>query len=112
MKHPASGRWNAPPIVRMPRDYLAGACSSTQRFSEIVAVNWYALLAPAGTPRAIVERLNAEGVKVMNTPETRPSLSAMGGEPASATPEQTGKFLQAEYARWGKVIREAGIKAE
>ena len=48
----------------------------------------------------------------MNTQETRTSLGAMGGEPASATPEQTVDFLRAEYARWGKVIREAKIKAE
>jgi tripartite-type tricarboxylate transporter receptor subunit TctC len=79
---------------------------------DLVAVNWYALLAPAGTPRAIIERLNVESVKVMNTSDTRASLAAMGGEPASASPEQTAEFLKAEYARWGKVIREAGIKAE
>ena len=79
---------------------------------ELVAVNWYALLAPAGTPRPIVDRLNAESVKVMATPETRASLGAMGGEPAGSTPEQTAEFLRAEYARWGKVIRAANIKAE
>jgi len=79
---------------------------------ELVAVNWYALLAPAGTPRPVVDRLNAESVKVMATPETRASLGAMGGEPAGSTPEQTAEFLRAEYARWGKVIRAANIKAE
>jgi tripartite-type tricarboxylate transporter receptor subunit TctC len=79
---------------------------------QLVAVNWYALLAPAGTPRAIIDRLNAESVKVMATAETRASLAAMGGEPAGSTPEQTAEFLRAEYARWGKVIREANIKTE
>jgi tripartite-type tricarboxylate transporter receptor subunit TctC len=79
---------------------------------ELVAVNWYALLAPAGTPRAIIDRLNAESTKVMATAETRASLAAMGGEPVSGTPERTGEFLRAEYARWGKVIREANIKIE
>jgi tripartite-type tricarboxylate transporter receptor subunit TctC len=79
---------------------------------QLTAVNWYALLAPAGTPRTIIDRLNAESVKVMATPETRASLAAMGGEPAGSTPEQTAEFLRAEYARWGKVIREANIKAE
>ena len=79
---------------------------------QLVAVNWYALLAPTGTPRAIIDRLNADSVKVMNTPETRQSLAAMGGEPTSSTPEQTMEFLRAEYARWGTVIRAAGIKAE
>jgi tripartite-type tricarboxylate transporter receptor subunit TctC len=79
---------------------------------QLVAVNWYALLAPAGTPRAIVDVLNVEAIKVMNTAETRSALAAMGGEPASAKVEQTAEFLQAEYARWGRVIREAKIKAE
>lgn len=79
---------------------------------QLLAVNWYALLAPAGTPRPIIDRLNAESVKAMNTPETRASLAAMGGEPTATTPERTADFLREEYARWGKVIREANIKAE
>ena len=79
---------------------------------QLTAVNWYALLAPTGTPRAIIERLNNDSVKVMNTPETRQSLAAMGGEPATSTPEQTAEFLRVEYARWGKLIRESKIKVE
>lgn len=86
--------------------------SAEAGFPQLVAVNWYALLAPAGVPRAIIERLHAESVKVLGTPETRQRLRAMGGEPDARTPEQTAEFLRAEYARWGKVIREAGIKAE
>jgi tripartite-type tricarboxylate transporter receptor subunit TctC len=76
------------------------------------AVNWYALMAPAGTPRAIINRLHAESVKVMSPPEVQSRLRAMGGEPETRTPDQTAAFLRGEYARWGKVIREAGIKAE
>jgi tripartite-type tricarboxylate transporter receptor subunit TctC len=79
---------------------------------QLTAVNWYALLAPAGTPRPIIDRLNAESVKVMNTPDTRSSLAAMGGEPDSKSPGETAEFLRTEYARWGKVIREANIKPE
>ncbi len=79
---------------------------------KLVVVNWYALLAPAGTPRAIIERLNAESVKAMNAPDTRERLAGLGGEPLSATPEQTAALLKTEYEQWGKVIREAGIKAE
>lgn len=79
---------------------------------ELVAVNWYSLLAPAGTPRAIIDRLHSESVKATASPEMRGRLTAMGGEPASATPEQTGELMRTEYARWGKVIRESGIKAE
>ena len=86
--------------------------SAEAGFPQLVAVNWYTLLAPAGTPRAIIDRLNADSVKVMNTPETRASLAAMGGEVTSTTPEQAAEFLRVEYARWGKVIREANIKLE
>jgi tripartite-type tricarboxylate transporter receptor subunit TctC len=79
---------------------------------ELQAVNWYALMAPAGTPRAIIERLHAESVKVMSPPDVQSRLRAMGGEPEARTPDQTAAFLRGEYARWGKVVKEAGIKAE
>ena len=79
---------------------------------QVVAVNWYILLAPAATPRAALERLNAETVKAMAQPDTRERIAAMGGEPAAGTLEQTAEFLRAEHARWGKVIREAGIRPE
>ncbi len=79
---------------------------------ELIAVNWYAVLAPAGTPRPIVDRLNAAAVKVMNTAETRERLATMGGEPASLSSGEAAEFLRSEFARWGKVIREANIKTE
>ncbi len=81
-------------------------------FPQLLAVNWYALLAPRDTPAAIVERLNVEAVKAINAPETRERLTGIGGEPLSTTPAQTAVFLRDEIARWGKVIREAGVKAE
>ena len=79
---------------------------------ELLAVNWYALMAPAGTPRAIVERLHAEAVRVMSPPDVQSRLRAMGGEPEARTPAETLEFLRGEYARWGKVVRDAGIKGE
>ncbi len=75
-------------------------------------VNWYVLSAPAGTPRTIIDRLNTELTKVMQSSETRDHFAGIGGEPVSTTPEQALAFLRAEYERWGKVIREAGIKGE
>lgn len=86
--------------------------SAESGMPQLLAVNWYMLLAPAGTPREIIDRLNAETAKIMQSPETRERFSAMGGEPVTSTPEQTAEFLRAEYARWGKVIRDAGIRAE
>ena len=58
-----------------------------------------------------VERLHGVSPADMSA-ELRASLAAMGGEPAPGTPAETAEFLRAEYARWGKVIREANIKAE
>jgi len=81
-------------------------------FPQLLAVNWYMLVAPAGTPREIVNRLNAESVKIMESPETGERFAAIGGDPASGTPAQAAEFLRSEHARWGQVIREAGIKAE
>ena len=80
--------------------------------TPLVAVNWYMLLAPAGTPRAIIDKLNAEAVRAMNAADIRERLSGLGGEPASGSPEDAGAFLRSEYEQWGKVIREAGIKAD
>jgi tripartite-type tricarboxylate transporter receptor subunit TctC len=79
---------------------------------QLVVVNWYILLAPAGTPKAIVDLLNREAVKAMNDPETRARLANLGGDPATGTPEQAAQLLRREYDQWGRVIREAGIKAE
>jgi tripartite-type tricarboxylate transporter receptor subunit TctC len=91
---------------------MPGVPTSAEAGTPLVAVNWSALLAPAGTPRAIVERLNAEAVKAMNAPETRERLAKLGGEALTATPEEAAVFLRREFEQWGKVIREAGIKAE
>jgi tripartite-type tricarboxylate transporter receptor subunit TctC len=78
----------------------------------IVAVNWYVLLAPRGTPPDIVQRLNAESQRALHAPEIRERLEALGGEPVSGPPEEAAAFLKKEYEQWGRVIREAGIKAE
>lgn len=78
----------------------------------LVAVNWYAILVPTGTPRPIIDRLNAESIKAMSAPDMRERFAKLGGDIQTGTPEQTAEFLRSEYERWGKVIREANIKAE
>jgi tripartite-type tricarboxylate transporter receptor subunit TctC len=69
-------------------------------------------MAPAGVPDAIVRKLNAESNTIMSMPDTKKRLAAEGAEPINTTPEQFAKHIQAEIAKWGKVTREAGIKAE
>jgi tripartite-type tricarboxylate transporter receptor subunit TctC len=74
--------------------------------------SWSGLLAPAGTPKEIVTRLNAEVARILRTPETRERLYAFGAEPSDNTPAEFTAYLSAELAKWTKVVKAAGIKAE
>ncbi len=76
------------------------------------AVGWFGVFAAAKTPQPIVNRLNTEIVALMKEPETRDRLLAQGAEPLPGTPADLRKYLADEIEKWGKVIREAGIKAE
>jgi len=76
------------------------------------AATWVLFLAPAGTPRAIVSRMSAEVAKAVAAPDIKSRFDALGIEPVGNTPEQAGKFLADEIAKWSKVITTAGVKAE
>lgn len=76
------------------------------------AGTWYGFLAPAGTSRDIVTRLNRETVRVVQLPEIRDKLAGLGAEPMVATPEQTGAFIRSEIARWAKVVKAAAIRLD
>lgn len=73
---------------------------------------WVLFLAPAATPREIVNRMSAETAKAINTPEMKARFESLGIEPGGTTPEQAAKFLDDEIAKWAKVIAAAGVKAE
>ena len=73
---------------------------------------WFGFLAPAGTPRDIVQRLNAESVRIINSPEVSDRFMKLGVTPATGTPEQFGDMVKSEVGRWAKVVKDAGIKAE
>ncbi|MES2976794.1 MAG: tripartite tricarboxylate transporter substrate binding protein [Pseudomonadota bacterium] len=73
---------------------------------------WLALLAPAGTPRDIVLRLNSEVAKAMASPETKKALYDAGVEVTPSTPEAMSEYMVQEMERWGKVVKDAGIKME
>lgn len=72
---------------------------------------WYGLLAPKGTPRPIVMKLHQEVVALLQQPATRERLLAEGAEPVGNTPDQFRAFIDAEIAKWGKIIRAAGLTA-
>jgi tripartite-type tricarboxylate transporter receptor subunit TctC len=70
---------------------------------------WFAAYAPAGTPKAIISRLNQAIVQSLETPDTREQLTKAGVDPESSTPDELGKLLRSEIARWAKVIKASGI---
>ena len=76
------------------------------------AVAWIALVAPAGTPPAIINRLHAEIVKMLNLPETKERFLALGAEPVGNKPEEFAAYLKSEIAKWGKVVKESGAKGD
>ncbi|MGZ9005647.1 MAG: Bug family tripartite tricarboxylate transporter substrate binding protein [Burkholderiales bacterium] len=80
-------------------------------FPGIESSVWFGLLAPAGTPKAIVDKINHDVVAILKTPEARSQLLVQGAEPTPTTPQEFEAFLRAEIKKWGRVIKEAGIKA-
>jgi tripartite-type tricarboxylate transporter receptor subunit TctC len=75
------------------------------------ATNWYAYLAPAGTPKDILDRLHRELVQALNSPDVREQLDRQGVEAKPDTPETLAKFMERELATWGKVVKAANIQA-
>jgi tripartite-type tricarboxylate transporter receptor subunit TctC len=75
-------------------------------------VNWYAMLAPAGTPGAVVGRVNAEMVKMIADPPFAQRLMNLGSEPQSSSPAELGAFMKRDAERWARVIKAAGIKLD
>ena len=74
--------------------------------------SWQAVFAPAGTPKPIVDRLHAEIMKIVATPEVQARLKGFGMTPSDMTPAQLGDYQKAEVQKWAQVIKAAGIKAE
>ena len=77
-----------------------------------VVVGWFGLMAPRGTPKAIVDRLHAATVQAVNSSDVRQQLLNVGADPAPNSPEEFGRFVRREYERYGVLIREAGLKVE
>jgi len=73
---------------------------------------WNALMAPQGTPKAIVDYLNGHVVAILSEPELREQLVKLGIQPSSGTPEQLGAFIVSESQKWGDLVRQAKIVAE
>jgi tripartite-type tricarboxylate transporter receptor subunit TctC len=79
---------------------------------DFEVTTWYGLLAPAGTPRPIIARLNSELVRSMQAPDLKERLAGMGTDALTSTPEEFATYIGREIAKWGDVVRKAGLQAD
>ncbi len=100
-----STRERAPALPGVPTAIESG-------FKDYEAIGWFGLMAPTGTPPAIVEQLSAETAKAMATPAIRERTLEQGATPVGSTAAQFEQFVRNEIAKWTRIIREAGIKLE
>jgi tripartite-type tricarboxylate transporter receptor subunit TctC len=112
------------PFIRTGK-LKALAITGTRRLAELPAIptvaetlpgfevsSWNGFFAPAGTPAAIVNRLNDQLAQILRLPDVKERLTTLGAEPMTGTPEQFGMYVREEIAKWGKVVKAAGIKPE
>lgn len=74
--------------------------------------SWYGLAVPAGTPKEIIARLHAETTKLLKLPDVTQRLGTSGFEVLTSTPDEYGAFTRNEIAKWGKMVKAAGLKIE
>jgi len=114
MPYVRSGKLRGVAVTSLKRSTVAPefptiAESGLQKFEVIT---WFGLLAPAATPKDAVSRLNAEVVQSVSLPAVKEQLTKMGFEIVANTPEQYAVFLREENVKWGKVVRDLGLRAE
>ena len=87
--------------------------AAEQGYAEFASViEWYGMLAPAATPRPIVNALNNALRRALDMPDVKQRIEALGMTPSGSTPEEFEKQIRADYALWGKVVKQAGVKAD
>lgn len=111
MTHVKSGRLRALAVTPAKR---APALPDIPTLGEagvpVVVVNWYGLIAPAGTPKAVIGRISGETAKAMHLPEVMKRLVAEGSEAVGSSPQEFAAHIRAERDQWTKVIKQAGIR--
>ncbi len=113
MPHVRQGKLRALGVTSLTRSAVAADLPTLAEtgLPGYEAIGWHGILAPAGTPREIVARLNAEVVAAIRTPEMRARFAEQGAEPVGNTPEQFQEFLKSDLAKWSAVIKAAGVRA-
>jgi tripartite-type tricarboxylate transporter receptor subunit TctC len=111
MAHVRAGKLRALCITGAERFELLPELSPCQQAAAgLVALNWWGVLFPAGTPRPLVAKLNADTVKALGDPDVKKKFADLGVVAVSSTPEEFGAFIKAEVEKYGKLIKEANIK--
>jgi tripartite-type tricarboxylate transporter receptor subunit TctC len=114
MPHIKSGKLRALAITSEKRSELT---PDIPTFAEggvngLAAVSWWGILLPAATSKPILDRMHAEVIKAIASPEVKQKYADLGVTAVSSSPEEFRAYIQSEMDRWGKLIKEAGIKAE
>jgi len=99
-----SGAHRAPAAPELP--------TIAETLPGFTAVAWFGVLAPAGTPAAVIARLSAEFDRIIHEPDTEKQFAAIGGEPVGGSPASFAAFIHQEISRWIRVAKEAGIRIE
>ena len=114
LKQVAAGKLRALGVASKERSSAAPNLPTVaeQGLPGFEAISWYALMAPAGTPPEIVEKIAADSAKALKAPDVRERLLGLGANPVGNSPAELAAMLKKEYDFWGDFIRKAGIKAE
>ena len=114
MPNVKSGRLNVIAVTSAKRvSYWPDVPTLTESgYPNYEAYAWFGVVAPAATPKDIIAKINADIVAVLKTPAVADSLAAQGADVAITTPEEFGKFLDAEHVRWSSAVKAANIKIE
>ena len=112
--HVKSGRLKALGVTDTRRSRLLPDVPTIAEagLADYEAANWWGIAATGGTPRAVIEKLHAAVVAVLGSPKARAQFEAEGAEVSPMGPDDLAKFMATETAKWGRVVREANIKAE
>lgn len=114
LPHIKSGKLRALGVASLKRSAVMPETPTIaeQGLPRFEAVSWYALMVPAGTPRAVIDKLNAETVKLFAAPALKEKLAALGMDAATGKPSDLAVAIQADTQRWTDVIRQKNIKPE
>jgi tripartite-type tricarboxylate transporter receptor subunit TctC len=114
MQHIRAGKLRALAVTSPERSALAPDIPTCVEagLPGLVAVNWWGVLLPAGTPKAVADKFRTDLLKVMQDPEVKEKFATLGVDAVSGTPEQLAAYIKSETAKYAKLIKEANIQAE